>query len=363
MLESEAAEKLQTTELKSIRRKSYLDVLRILACFLVIFNHLPGYDLYKSVGGPMQWVYMFVAMFTRVNVPVFFMISGALLLPREEPLAVVLKHRVARIAAVLLIFGTVLYIAYTPWSGSIMEWLKGVVTGNITYAYWYLYAYLGMLVMLPFLRKVAKWFGTQEFIFLLILHFLFCSLWPVLDFFSYRLTGINLPLSVDFSIPLVQTKAFFYPLIGYYLDYVLQVENLKGKHIVLLSAAAFIGLFITCGITYMEGANNMDFSENFVDLFTWLTSIAVFVNIKYLFVTKKRPLSRQCSSLLTTVSSLTFGIYLLDPLLQHWIYWPYLHTLLASAVPVILASVCWCLLSMFLGGFITFLLKKSPKLL
>lgn len=32
-------------------RLVYLDAMRIMACFLVIFNHLPGYTLYQKAGG------------------------------------------------------------------------------------------------------------------------------------------------------------------------------------------------------------------------------------------------------------------------------------------------------------------------
>ena len=32
------------------KRLIYLDAMRILACFLVIFNHLPGYELYQVSG-------------------------------------------------------------------------------------------------------------------------------------------------------------------------------------------------------------------------------------------------------------------------------------------------------------------------
>lgn len=345
------------------KRKSYLDALRIFACFLVIFNHLPGYELYQSAEGVSQWIYMFITMFTRINVPLFFMISGTLLLSKEEPLEKILKHRVFRIAVVTVVSGTLLYIAYHPWDGGIKEWLRQLIKGDVTFAYWYLYAYLGLLLMLPFMRKIAKGFGKQEFIYLLVLQVCICSVYPALSYIAFRVTGTALPLCEFFSVPLVQISAFFYPLMGYYLDRVLCVETLKKKQLLLLAAAAVLGILITSGFTYAEGTVSGKFTENFVDLFTYLTSITVFILTKYLFVTKWNHMRNGVVKVLGAVSSLTFGIYLLDPFLQHWIFWPFVQSPGTPAMPAIVTSIGWCIFSMGLGGCITYLLKKSHKLL
>ncbi len=59
-------------------RNAYFDALRVLAILLVIFNHLPGYSLYQTCAGPKAWLYMLITMLTRINVPLFLMVSGAL---------------------------------------------------------------------------------------------------------------------------------------------------------------------------------------------------------------------------------------------------------------------------------------------
>ena len=66
-------------------RKTYMDFLRIIACFWVIFNHNPGYFAYQessSLG--LTFYYMFFTMVAKINVPIFFMLTGALLLPRNR---------------------------------------------------------------------------------------------------------------------------------------------------------------------------------------------------------------------------------------------------------------------------------------
>jgi surface polysaccharide O-acyltransferase-like enzyme len=77
----------------SVQAKSnrliHLDLLRLIAIFLVIFNHTGerGYILFISkMGSPISLLYMAASVFCKIAVPLFFMISGALLLKKEESL-------------------------------------------------------------------------------------------------------------------------------------------------------------------------------------------------------------------------------------------------------------------------------------
>lgn len=62
------------------KEKVYLEYLRIIACALVIYNHLSGWTLYIITDGIPQYIYMILSVITKINVPIFFMITGALLL-------------------------------------------------------------------------------------------------------------------------------------------------------------------------------------------------------------------------------------------------------------------------------------------
>ena len=148
-------------------RKVYLDWIRVIAIALVLFNHLPGYALYEN-GGAGRPFYLLCTLITRINVPLLLMVSGTLLLEREEPVGKVLKHRVLRIAGALVAayvglyllraaHDTVLYGA--PFAFNFAELIPGILGRRLITAdaasYWYLYAYLGYLLMLPFLRKAT----------------------------------------------------------------------------------------------------------------------------------------------------------------------------------------------------------------
>lgn len=68
------------------KRKTYIDVLRIMGTLMIMFNHTStfGFALYTvRTQGILYWLYLFLAILVKVAVPIFFMISGGLLLERE----------------------------------------------------------------------------------------------------------------------------------------------------------------------------------------------------------------------------------------------------------------------------------------
>ena len=67
------------------QRKLHLEMIRIIAVFLVIFNHTDGFIYYIETTNRLTWLFSLgMAGICRIAVPLFFMVSGALLLDREE---------------------------------------------------------------------------------------------------------------------------------------------------------------------------------------------------------------------------------------------------------------------------------------
>ena len=96
------------------KKKAYLECLRVFSIIGVIYCHTAarGLTLYEVTDVPFEyWFSKIALLFSQVCVPIFFMISGALLLPRKEDLQTHLRHRVLRfyVIAVLAIFLQYLY--------------------------------------------------------------------------------------------------------------------------------------------------------------------------------------------------------------------------------------------------------------
>lgn len=257
--------------LSNRKRTSYFDALKILAIVLVVFNHLPGYTLYQVSSGLITWPYMIVTMITRINVPLFLMVSGALLLNKDESLGKVFKHRVVRIVGVILLFGALIYCL--RGRVSFRELVVGLLGGGIEGSYWFLYAYLGMLLLLPFLRSIACRIGRVEFRYLLVLHALLAAVIPMVRYIVKVQFGFD--LSVNLDLPLASTKQFFYPLAGYYLARVLDIDDLTPRRIVAVLGAALAGILISCAFTYYQGLTE-GYTQDFVQLFDWVSAMAVF---------------------------------------------------------------------------------------
>lgn len=228
-------------------KKIYYEWIRLAACFFVIFNHLKGYVLFMNSSGVKQLFYMLLSVITKINVPLFFMVSGALLLEKQEDMCTVLRKRVSRISLVILLFSLGIYTEcrlYALAQGrdyefTMKRFVYGVFARNLdeTGTYWYLYAYLGFLFMLPFLQRIAKHMSRSEFYMLLILHFVLWSMLPMCNLFL-RLAGYDsFFVAEEFSVPFA-SAAFFYPLMGYYIDRKIEIRAVSKRKWVGLEAAA-----------------------------------------------------------------------------------------------------------------------------
>ena len=351
-------------------KKIYFELMRIIAVALVIFNHLAGYTLYQISSGVKQWLYMILTMVTRINVPFFFMISGALLLRKDEDYAIVVKKRLSRFVLILILFEGAYFLCYKVIYRvgrdvfNLNRFIHGVFAGDLDGlgSYWYLYAYIGMLLTLPFMQRIAKGIRKEDFWLLMFLHFCVFSFIPLINILLIKAQIVGISLSGSFSIPFVTGKQFFYPILGYYLEEYVDVRKIKRKHFVYLISAAFVGICISCLCTVWEGETTGIYTQNYVELFDYLITVVAFIIIKYFVVIGMPKVNDGKSKIgggICFISSLTFGIYLLDPLLKMLLYSKY-NQAAELIFPTLIVSIGWVLISMVLGGTLTFVLKQIP---
>ena len=88
-------------------KKAYIEALRIIACFFVIYNHTDGFHLYLSGNADIRTVIEYcVSALTKMSVPIFFMISGSLLLAQDKSK----KRRIIEILIIIFISNLMVYI-------------------------------------------------------------------------------------------------------------------------------------------------------------------------------------------------------------------------------------------------------------
>lgn len=350
------------------QKKVYLEILRIIACFLVIFNHLSGYTLFMVSSGVKQQIYMSIAMLTKVNVPLFFMIAGALLLSKEEDISTVLRKRVSRISVTLIIFSFGLYIIYIIKNMMLYQnnlfrcsdFFRLLLSNSIEGSglYWFLYAYLAFLLVLPFLQRAVKNMKKEDFYLLLIVHFILVSVLPIINIILLGFNQEILIITGSFDMPLAILRHIFYPIIGYYLDSSINVFKINKKYVIVGTIIVILGVVVSCICTTYQGIITDTYTQNYVLLFDYISAIYVFIMVKYISIVKIPNFFKgKIQEGIILVGSLTFGIYLLDPYLKI-IFGKNLINYAIQLMPTIIVSFAWCIISMILGGIITWSLKK-----
>lgn len=180
-------------EVTGKRTKLHIEAMRIVAAFFVIFNHtgLNGFLLFETYESntPFFWAYLFVSIFCKFSVPLFFMISGALLLNKRESVGQVWKYRIAKIALVLVLFNIISYaqrIYLGEESFDITRFLTGMYTGDWNGAYWYLYSFIGFLIGLPILRLFLANINGRHICYIMAIVLFFDGLLPMMEYALFR---------------------------------------------------------------------------------------------------------------------------------------------------------------------------------
>lgn len=307
------------------------ELMRIVAAFFVIFNHTgeDGFLLYAGYpdNSLQYWLYACVTVFCKMAVPLFFAVSGALLLgKRGESLATVYR-KVGRIAMVLVLW-SLFYYSYDMYVSQqivspdtfFIEFLKKLYTQELNGVFWYLYAYIGYLMTLPILREIASSLSTKTFLYLFGLA-LFCfAILPMTEYLlwqdNYNINSKILPSWLNYNFARTG-QIFVCPLLGYFLN-----EKTKNfwnlKRILLLNLAnVFAVIFSIYMIHFKSLVYEMTVPtlDLFYSNFDLLGATTVFVTIQYVIKNRKqtagKPLLKRLEQLTYSMGACSFGIYLM----------------------------------------------------
>ena len=347
-------------ERSSASRKTYLDILRVLASFLVCYNHTPGFHLFleqEPSGSILSWVNVILSVLTIVDIPLFFLISGALLLGREESYGTLLRKRVWRCAVLLVSASAVMYWMKFADERSISGFLYALLRQQINPSYWYLYAYIGYLLAVPFLRKIAPALRGKDIAYLVLTRVLLTTVLSGLNFLLGCGGLGQIPVPSDIQLPFAAFDFLFYPLIGYYLANLFPMDRVGGKQAAACAAIVAVGSLYSAVITYLEGMTT-GFTQNYLGLCNYSTAICVFIILRWLAEHCRIP-HRMCR-FFSIASSVTLGIYLFEPMLDYVFQARFFGNIPWSTIEMNAASLVWCILCMTAGGVITLTLRKIP---
>lgn len=348
----------------NVPRAVHLDILRLIAIFLVLFNHTwtRGFSLWtiSHNSGVLYWLYMFLSITDKIGVPLFLMISGALLLRRKESLSYTLQ-KAFRIVVVLTVFSALQYMYGMRGSlgdMSLCDFLSRLLTEPLTGAYWYLYAYLGFLFMLPLLQHIAQAITRQEMIYLLVLRTILCAAFPVAEWFLW---GGARYTYAGFSVPIVMADTIFYPLLGYYVEHRVNINELERTGVAgWMWAISGGSIAVCCVLTHCRcvALNIWDEAnvQAFYNILIFIPAMTVYLHVKRWIAAAN--ISQRTKGLLTAGGCASFGIFLMENILREST--SFVYELFLPIVGSMTASLIWIFYAFCTGLIIVTLIRKIP---
>ena len=144
-----------------MKRDIRYDLVRAIAILFVVCIHSMGL-VNEGVENRVQEAQVINAVMNIIycGVPLFVMLSGALLLGKDEPMKVFFKKRMSRVLIPFLVWsvivGAILYLQSGGRSvaGYLLYELKGIATTGVHGIYWYVYMIIGLYCLTPVLRHI-----------------------------------------------------------------------------------------------------------------------------------------------------------------------------------------------------------------
>lgn len=291
-----------------------MDNIKVFAIVFVIGLHVSAYgvstEFHQVLGANKNWwICNFFESIFRCCVPLFIMLTGALLLQRTMPLRSFLKRRFSRILIPTTFWGNVyliynaLLISKSPGklnSHNLSSWVINQFLEGPIFSFWYVYMLVGLYLVIPVLQPWVLSASNKA-----ILYFL--CIWLITLFIKqFNVIPEQSPLELRYFSGYIG-----YLLLGYYLAHRLPVTNIIKLVSVLLVIAGFA---ITFAGTYLLSLKNHVFSSDYYDYLSvnvLISSIGMFLLLKSTNTSVDKFIPLKIKS---TLIRFGFGIYLIHPL-------------------------------------------------
>lgn len=335
-------------------KKTYLEIIRVIAIFFVLYCHTgdSGQEFYRYTFNPLNyWTSLILVPLSHVCVPLFFMVTGACLLQREETFGYVYRHRVLRMILVIVVTTLIqYYLNYreNPAIGfTLNSFLYVFYCGGAIVQQWFLYTYLGLLLILPILQRLVQSVPKNSwFAYIFMLYLVIYGICPVLEYFiGWGNVGIAIPML---------TQGTFYCIMGYYIVHRSGDFFLKGSTIL-----AGTGLFTVTTVfnAYLNHDMYRRFGNaGFLDIFLPIYASVIFTVVRFVCTIYHMPVFWE--KIICFLGAGVFGTYLFEKQLREILYpvfeWlnPRIHT-----YP---SMVIYLLCCVGVGIVLSNLIKKIP---
>jgi len=285
----------------------YINYLRVFAIFAVIFAHVTMWSLTTTSPQTFNWwVGNWICLCCLWAVPVFVMVSGALLLDesRNETALHFYKKRSRRIG-IPFVFWTIFYLGvrrvFDHEELTIDYAIKLILAGEPHWHMWFLYMIVGLYLITPAIRTYIRHSTSGERIFTILVLFVLASSYSLVDMLFWR----NQKSIFTLFIPYIS-----YYMCGYQLRFI-DPKKIPIRYLAMALAFCAVYIALLTGV-YIEtgGFVNGRFVLDFFSPPVILMSLAIFW-AAYLRDQKKKSRQRITQITMQRIAAATLGIYLI----------------------------------------------------
>lgn len=293
----------------------WIDYIRATAALGVVMVHVAADVIteWGAIPAGHWWIANLFDSLTRGCVPIFIMVSGALLLPVQESPGSFFRKRFQRIFVPFIVW-TAVYLLwkkafYRPELGLSLS-MEMVLNANVWLHLWFFYILIGLYLMTPVFRIFTANAGRKEMGYLLALWFALGSLLPFLDNIM-NLFGVHC-FHTNFSVAIAQGFIGYFILGAFIMKY---SDRRWVRPAAIAWSACFLICFLGTGwLTARFGTFKEAFYDNLAPNIVFYCA-SFFVLVKYVITSAQGKMPVSCKDLITRLAKASFGIYLIHPLL------------------------------------------------
>lgn len=323
-----------------------LDVIRIFACCLVVLMHSP----IPSANADGAFLAA-LSYFTAPCIGLFFMVSGALLLPVKMDYFTFIRKRLAKIIIPTLIW-TAAYMALNVYfSASGINVMRAIASVPFSAqghgVLWFMYTLIGLYLLAPILSCWLKTTADKEIKFVLIL-------WAVTLCYPFLSLGVETNSS---------TTGILYYFTGY-MGYFIMGYALKNGRLYLPSILPLIISII--GVILLLALKQYNIKYDFYSLFWYESIFIASLCVLYWIILQKISLNVlnfkivSIHTFIRVLSNITFGIYLMHIMIMREWLWNLLW--IQTIHNYILQTIIIAVLTMIIAACLCVLMSRLPIL-
>jgi len=297
------------------KRVQYLDILRIIATFGVLLNHIPLAAVHifdKQATDIDRFIVNGNVHVMHPAVLLFVMITGALLLQPERQIDYrkMLTKYVWRMVVILAIVGSLfawmeIYFADKHFAlGQISLALMNTLGGHTWKHMWYLYMLIGLYLVTPLLKAGVNHLSEYDLDWLIGIGLVFTTVVPGITKYTGIEVGIKFPITIQYV---------FIMLLGYRLCKVSWGSASMWGVVALVFAAVYM---LFGYLEYVEGHKSLIWLSGYTSPMMVVYSAAIFLFVKELPLKYDRFLAVGGGKF----SQDSFGIYVFHMLWVNVIY-------------------------------------------